>query len=663
MILLTSASIAWWLYSQSRKPWNATQNIALSILRFLGISLMLFLLLEPLIKQIVSQIEKPIVAIAIDNTQSVIARGTQPAQIKSKLEKISAELGQEDYEVRTYHLGSSDTLTFTQNATDLSALLRKVEDDMEGRNWAATLFFTDGIFNQGSSPLYRPYQAPQFTIGLGDTIPPKDINISRVQYNRISYKGNETPVRVEVAQKGFDGQQVTLSLREGENELKRQQITFTKSMEEFEFIIQSGEEGLRKLSLSIPYTADEFSRENNKADLFMEVIDGKQKVLIVANAPHPDIKAIRNTLSASDNYQADVFIPALSKERPTEIYDVVIYHGAFTSRINYEPKGNPGIWYILNQRSSINRVNQSISFASIRKLGAQTDKVTGSFNQTFSKFKLPEDNRLIESFPPMEVPFGEYTVGPNSEVLLYQRVGNVITKKPLFTFSDDGNQKRALLMGQDLWKWKFQEAAILGSSQQFDDLVSKTIQFLSVKNDKKQFRFQTRANRFSSIEPSIFDAEVYNDIYERVYGNTIALTIISEQGEQLAYEFIDSEFKSTFKIPPLPSGLYSYRASTQTGGKKLQDKGQFLVEEINREYLNLAADHSLLRKLSRKTNGEYLHYSEVDQLKDKIMEKEFKSIITSSDSLYPVIENSWILLLILLIFSSEWLLRKYWGGY
>ncbi|MEM9339526.1 MAG: hypothetical protein AAGA66_12405, partial [Bacteroidota bacterium] len=659
LILLTAALVTWWLYSQRKKPWNAQQNLLLSILRFLAISLTLFLLLEPLIRQVVSRVEQPIVAIAVDDSQSVIARGLSPTQLRQEIGAVSKELGEEGFEVRTFYLGEkTDSIGFSQNSTNLSALLRKVDDDMEGRNWATTLLITDGIFNQGSSPLYRPYRAPQFTIGLGDTIPPKDINISRVKYNKITYKGNDTPIRIEVSQRGFEGRKVKISLREGANVLGEQQLVLTKSLEEVEFTIKSDKEGLRRLNVSLPFQEGEFVRENNRSDLFMEVIDGKQKVLIIANAPHPDIKAIRSTLATSDNYQTDIFIPSLDQERPNEVYDVVIYHGAFSNRINFEPKENPGIWYILNRNSSLARVNQAINFASIRRQGAQPDKVTGAFNQAFSKFKLPEDSRLIETFPPLEVPFGDYTIGANSEVLLYQRVGNVVTKKPLFTFFDDGAQKKALLVGQDFWKWKFQETAINGISTQFNELISKTIQFLSVKNDKKQFRFQSRASRFSSIESPIFDSEVYNDIYERVYGNTLSLRVNPEQGNGTEYEFIDSEFKSSFKIPPLPSGLYNYQASTVVGDKKLTDKGQFLIEEINKEYLNLAADHDLLKNIAEKTNGEYLHYSQFNQIKDRIVKRVFKSVVTSSDSFFPLIENKWVLFIILILFSLEWLLRK-----
>ena len=43
--------------------------------------------------------------------------------------------------------------------------------------------------------------------------------------------------------------------------------------------------------------ANEFSKENNVKDLFIEVLDARQKILILAASPHPDLAAIKKFLS------------------------------------------------------------------------------------------------------------------------------------------------------------------------------------------------------------------------------------------------------------------------------------------------------------------------------------------------------------------------------
>ena len=662
-ILLLSFGLTWFLYSIRNPAWNRTQNWILSGMRFLAIFFSLALLLEPFVNQTIIRTEYPIVAIALDNSQSVIARSSDSLAIMNEFQKLKDDLTNEGISVRTFYLADDDTLQFDQSTTNISRLQQKVENEMEGSNWAATVWLTDGIFNTGSTPLYHQYPVPQFSIGLGDTIPPRDINISRVRYNRVSFKGNETPIQVEASQKGFDGQEVTFNLTENGNVLEQRKIRLDKPTKEFEFILKLEKEGLRKIEISTPIRSGESVEKNNQSSVFLEVIDGRQKVLIVAHAPHPDIRSIRTALDLTDNYQVDLYISSITESRPTDIYDVVIYHGAFTPQTSFDPKGSPGVWHILGEKSSLNLMNKQLTFLNIRKRGSQMDNVTSSPNQSFSKFNLSGDQDVFENFPPISIPFGDYILSGPTEVLLYQRVGSIRTKKPLFTFFDDGSQKVAILAGQNIWKWRLQESAISGNSIVFDNIISKTVQFLSVKNDKQQFRFRTRDSNFSNLQSILFESEVYNDIYERIYGNRISLKLSSENGETEDYEFIDSEYNSSFSIPSLNSGIYTYNASVEVGEKTFTDKGQFLVEEVNKEYLNLTADHNLLKSLAIRTEGDYVHFSEADQLIGKLKARNFKSIISSSESYFPLIQSRWMLLIILLLFSSEWLVRKYLGGY
>jgi hypothetical protein len=45
---------------------------------------------------------------------------------------------------------------------------------------------------------------------------------------------------------------------------------------------------------------EEFTAQNNSRDAYIEVIDGKEKILLLAAAPHPDIKAIKSALEKNE---------------------------------------------------------------------------------------------------------------------------------------------------------------------------------------------------------------------------------------------------------------------------------------------------------------------------------------------------------------------------
>ncbi|MEO9482407.1 MAG: hypothetical protein ABJG47_03135 [Ekhidna sp.] len=660
LIIVISAALSYFLYAKKNVPWNQSQNWLLVSIRFLGILALLTLLLSPAIRKVTNQVEDPIIAIALDNSQSVTQRGNSAEEIRQFIESIEQQLKNQNIEVKLTSF--NDSLNFNYSTSNISDLVENIEDELDQQNVVGTLLITDGIYNRGSSPLYKNYLTPVFAVGLGDTIPPKDISISRTRYNKVTFKGNETPIQLEISQDGYDNQEVTIRLMEKGKLLEEKKTRLKNSIQQMEFIIKSEEEGLRHLVASISNMGDESTLENNRSNIFMEVIDARKQVLIVANAPHPDIKAIRATLTETGNYQTKVYIPGIHDEKPNEIFDVVIFHGAFTSGVNFIPKENPGIWYVLSNESSITSANKTLPFINIERRGSQPDKVVGSFNQNFSKYKI-ENVSAFEEYPPVEVPFGNYKLSGPAEILMYQKLGSVKTQKPLMAVFDDGTQKSAVLLGQNIWRWKLQESAINGNADQFKNLITKTVQFLSVKNDKKQFRFKTRMNNFTDSESILFDAEVYNDIYERIYGNSIRISISSEDGERQSFSFTDSEFNTTFRSPNFEPGIYQYEATTQIGDKVLIDRGEFSVQNVNPEFLNLTADHRLLQNLAANTNGSYEHFDNADRMLEAIESKDFKSIIKSEEDLIPLYRTWWWYLIIFMLFSSEWFLRKFWGGY
>ncbi len=660
LIIVIAASLSYFLYSKKNIPWNSTQNWALAVIRFLGITALLTLLLSPSLRKVTNRVEDPVMAIVLDNSQSVVQRGNSGEDLAQLLSTLQAGLANSN--IKGEIVSFNDSTDFNFSTTNLSSLMKRADDAMDQRHFVGSILVSDGIYNRGSSPLYKNYIAPVFTIGLGDTIPPKDLSISRTLYNRVTYKGNETPIRLEISQEGYTNQEITVQLHEKGSLISAQKIRLRNPIQEVEFIVKSEEEGLRRLVASVSDLGDESTLENNRSNIFMEIIDGRQQVLIVANSPHPDIKAIRSTLAETGNYRTEVYIPEIHDEKPNEVFDVVIFHGAFTSGINYAPKENPGKWYILSNESSITSVNRTIPFISIERRGSQPDKVVGSFNQNFSKYKI-EDVSAFEEYPPVEVPFGNYSISGPSEILMYQKLGSVRTQKPLMVVFDDGTQKSAVLLGQNIWKWKLQEAAINGNANQFKNLITKTVQFLSVKNDKKQFRFKSRESNFSDADPVLFDIEVYNDIYERIYGNNIAITITAESGAKQNFTFSDSQLNTTFRAPSFTPGIYQYEARVQIGDKTLTDRGEFSVQDINPEFTNLTADHRLLKNLSDNSGGIYKHYSQSDQILEAITSRDFKPVIKSEEDLIPLYRAWWWYLIIFMLFSSEWFLRKFWGGY
>ncbi|MFT6866135.1 MAG: hypothetical protein ACJA08_000964 [Cyclobacteriaceae bacterium] len=665
LALLIGALLAFFLYSKKNVPWTRNVSLLLGALRMMSLFLIALLLLNPLLRLSINHTDRPIVVLALDNSESISLRtsGSALTELKQWFTDIFDQLD-ENYEVgyKDLNLSKIDTITFDSKTTNLGELLQNIEIAYEGENVTGIVLASDGIINEGSLPQYRNYKYPVFTLGLGDTIAPKDVAIREVRNNKIAYQGNKFPIRIELQHKGFEGAPVNISITEKGKVLDQKTITLSKLIQAFDFNLEATDAGLKHLVINLTQLDGESSFVNNRKDVYINVIEGKEKILIVAPAPHPDISAIRKVLSNSANYETEIYIPGVSEKNLDKKYDVLIEHNAFSGS-KYPKVEVTGCWYILGSKS-LPKLNDELSYFNIQQRGRQTDNVRPGLVQTFSKYKLNADNlKNFENYPPLTVPFGEYGVSGPVDVMLTQMVGSIDTGKPLMFYYDDGLVKSAVTVGSGIWQWRLQEAGLKEKSELFDELVLKTIQFLSIKSDKKQFVVKPRQSTFNENDRVYIDTELYNEIYERSYGNTIELRLTDEAGKANTYQLVDSEVTAAFNFGRMDQGVYQYVATTKSRGKTLTEKGEFIVNQTQIEGLNLQADHQLLRQISQKSGGKFYHFSERNQLSDQLKNAGFKSLIRTEEELFPLINSLLVIGLIMLFLTTEWFFRKYLGAY
>ena len=265
---------------------------------------------------------------------------------------------------------------------------------------------------------------------------------------------------------------------------------------ETDFKLEANTKGLKDFTISITGVEGEFSLNNNTRHAYIEVIEGKRKILLASKSPHPDIKAIKNSIEKNQNYQLDLFIPGITGiENNTDTYDLIILHQISQQELVRVPimakiiqSGLP-IWTLVGSRSNLNRVNSENPFISIKTINFQRDLVTPAYNAAFSKFQLSSPlQQVVSRFNPVSVPFANYEVGGGAEIILFQKVGNLETGNPLMLAIDDGNRKSAVMIGEGMWQWRMQDFELHQNFELFDELISKLVQYLTSNEEKKSFQ-------------------------------------------------------------------------------------------------------------------------------------------------------------------------------
>ena len=678
LCLLAGGLYAFVLY-QKNANWSKTQNLIMSAFRFLSISLLCLLLLNFLIRQITQTVQKKTVVLTIDNSQSMNVSGQKTlSDLMINLNKLKEDLVEKEYNVAFSSLNEEtnqnlDGLKFDKKTTNLSGLLSGVKNTFESENLTDVVLITDGIANQGISPASENFNFVVHTVGLGDTIPKKDLAVKSVYANKVAYLGNKFPVQADVSAFGFSGKSANVYLKQGGKILDKQNVVFKQNDEvkTVSFNTTATQIGVQHLVVEVDILGGEFSNRNNHQDVYVEVIDGKEKILLLALSPHPDIKALKSIIEKNENYELDIKILT---ENPnpdvlSKSYDLLILHQLpdyFNSYANlFKPiinKGTPTM-FVLGNQSGTTYLNQLNQVMQISSQAGQSDKVTGTYNQAFKSLNFDtEKMQLINKLPQISVPFGEFKLLPNSEVLLYQKVGSVQTQKPLFVVNT-GAKKSAIFTGEGLWSWRLEEYQLTEKQEVVDDLVLKVLQFISAKDDKRKLRVYPINTELLLGEKVIFETEIYNAIYEKLYNLPIKLEIKDEKGITRNFSYSTTADNSKFEISSLPAGVYRYRASTTVLGKSELSSGEFVIRDIQLENLNLTADFDVLRQLSAKTGGKFFKNNQFEEIKQTILNHKVPDKIDATEDLKEMINLRWIFFLILGLLTVEWVTRKYLGGY
>ena len=147
----------------------------------------------------------------------------------NKIKKLTNSLS-EKFDVVTYSFGSQFrekiVFDFKDKVTDFSSLFDELQTRYSDRNLGAIIVASDGIFNQGQSPVYSSsrIKAPIFCISMGDTTIYQDLILTKVIHNKIAFLGNTFPLDVIVDAHQCQNTTSILTIRKG------QQIVFTKSL-------------------------------------------------------------------------------------------------------------------------------------------------------------------------------------------------------------------------------------------------------------------------------------------------------------------------------------------------------------------------------------------------------------------------------------------------
>ena len=651
----------------------------LAVFRFLSVTLLALLLLAPLVERSTRHVEEPLLLFLQDNSSSLLfAEDSLWYRDQYIPEKSNFLEGLSDaHDVRRYTFGEKfsepEEIDFSARETNMSEVFREIDARYSNRNIGAVVMAGDGIYNRGVNPLYASANVtyPVYTLALGDTVPRRDVILKNVNHNEITYLGNRFPLEIEVEALQSEGLASRLTVSRNGEELFGENITFTSNhhVENISLNLEADEAGMQHYVASLSPVEDEVSLDNNSQDFFIDVIDGRQQVLILANSPHPDVGALKEALVSNDHYEADVSLFDEFDDSP-EAYDLIIMHQlpsdnhpveAFLQRAE---EAGLAVLFVIGSQTDLNAFNQLGYGLTIQLRSEEATDASPAYNQAFVLFSLQEATRnLFDELPPLKTPFGNYEIPGGAHVLLNQKIGAVRTDDPLIMFHEAGERRTGIITGEGVWLWRLHTYLRQDSHEAFDEMVSRMVNFLAVQEDRRLFRVHTD-NLIYENESALFEAELYNRSYELINEPEVQLTVTREDGTEFPYVMGRTANAYRIDAGTFEPGTYDWEARVQVGDDVYADEGIFNVVTLDLEGLRTIADHRLLNQLAENTGAKMFYPNQWNEMAEDIRGRDdIKPRMYAQKEFVEIINLKPLFFIILTLLAVEWFVRKRSGSY
>lgn len=656
------------IYRPASNVFSPAKRLLLGALRFFSLLLVIFLIWKPQMKKTVRETEPPIIAVALDQSRSMTLHLSDTlnafVDVKDKLQKALGNTFEFDYIGFHEKVFPFDTNGFVGNETDISAVLRYASKRYMPDRLAAVLLLTDGISTTGTSPssAANAVESPIYALVFGDTLPSTDATVERVVHNSFVYAGNQLEIMADLVFLESEGQQPTVRILRGNEEVYRKTLDPITGARDFRRIQtnipSSTQEGLLDYTLVIEPLEGENYLDNNTHRFYVNVMRQKKRIRILAGSPHPDLGAIRLALSALEHYDVDI---AIGDKATPEDADVLVLHNYKLTAAEkaYVQKQQTGVLHILGPNSDADGLLDVVNL----KQSGNFERIRPSFSSNFTSFRVDEWWLTNGSeLPPLQSYFSKGSAGSRAEVMAVSMIQGIVTERPAIVTGTVDNLPVMVVNGLGIWQWRMHAFRETDSHDKFNQWISSFFRYLgSVQRKERLQLFHTeRMREGQSIN---IDARVYDAAFEPTTAAEVTLDIYQDGEELYNYTFSPSVNKYSLNIKGLPSGTYKYEARATLGNETFRASGNLIVESYQAEFIHTTARIDEMRALAKATGGAAKSYEQTDALVEAMKDIKAKAVIKEYQKRSPLIDFWWLLLLLLLSLTAEWYLRRRAGSY
>ena len=332
---LTALSI--WLYRADRRSCGSLAGWTVTSLRILLLAFISFLLLDPALVETVDDEKRGEVLVVVDTSPSMVIAdaGEEGISRLAAAGRLLSSGWAEDLAGQfrlSFHTLSQKLEELpgppgkleaaTSPGTDLGApvLQRALKSPRE--DLAGIILLSDGNHNASGDPRQAARSLgtlgiPIVAVGIGRTDPPPDVALEAVEAPAKVFRGDEISAEITLRSTSIEVTELTVKVREGDSELGSFLIEDLprEGISHWPLRFRIDQPGRHKLSIGFEAVRGEALAENNTAEVWIEVLDDKARVLYLEGSPRWEYRYLKNTWDRDEKISLDDFLVPAPPQR------------------------------------------------------------------------------------------------------------------------------------------------------------------------------------------------------------------------------------------------------------------------------------------------------------------------------------------------------------
>ena len=628
--------------------------------RFIAIFCLLLLLINPRYQSKQSVIVKPELLVAWDASRSMGFSGAE-VQVKEVIDKFhdNRELN-DQFEIQYFGFGESlrlgDSLSFSSGQTDIDRALKQL-NQLSSSDASSIVLVSDGIQTVGRNYAYAGIDRMVFPIIVGDTVQKNDLEISQVNANAYVTMGNLFEVEAFVTFSGKGSAKTELRLEKEGQLIDRKSLKFNEKnrSQRVKFELPSDEPGQHMYRIHLIPFPNELETLNNQEFFEVEVVNSQMEIAVIYAFAHPDLGMIKQSLEREKRKEVKLIHISEWSPEDNEFSVHILYQpdDRFRELFSYLKDAGKNYFLIAGASSDWNFLN-SVQESFRKREMMLSEEAYPVFAEEFQSFY--QEDPGFQDFPSLRVNLGEVDFKVSQEPVLWQSINGIESGQPMLTVYQEEGARRVALFGEGIWKWRAFVFQRDQKFERFDRFFDALIQYLYLTERKQTLELFYDKTNFDD-QRVVIQARKYDSNLNLDLSAPLELRL---DGVDQAYPMYVNNGYYEIQLGDLDPGHYTFGIEDPSTGA--MRSGNFEVVSYSAEQMTLTSDVSSMTYLAEKTEGKVFYPSQMEEAFAYLIDQpDFKPVEKIEKKLISGIDQKWLLALIVLSLSIEWIIRKYRG--